>query len=142
MNDLGGVGECTHRVPLDKPCVACAEQIILEVQTELSKSTAQPTEGCVKIYDHRGSCRAPSSAPYGTRGCICLEGAEAINHPAHYGGDTTYEAIKVIEAWKLGFCLGNTVKYIRRADSKGAALEDLKKARWYLDREIKKREES
>ena len=33
-----------------------------------------------------------------------------VNHPAHYGGDTTYEAIKVIEAWSLGFCLGNTVK--------------------------------
>lgn len=32
---------------------------------------------------------------------------ETINHPQHYGGDTTYEAIKVIEAWGLGFCLGN-----------------------------------
>lgn len=65
---------------------------------------------------------------------------ETINHPAHYGGDTTYEAIKVIEAWGLGFCLGNTVKYISRADRKGSALEDLKKARWYLDREIANRE--
>lgn len=64
--------------------------------------------------------------------------SERINHPAHYGGDTTYEAIKVIEAWGLGFCLGNTVKYISRAGKKDAALliEDLTKARWYLDREI------
>lgn len=63
---------------------------------------------------------------------------EKINHPQHYGGDTTYEAIKVIEAWQLGFCLGNTVKYISRAGKKdpAALLEDLKKARWYLDREI------
>ena len=62
---------------------------------------------------------------------------ETVNHPAHYGGaDNPYEAIKVIEAWALGFCLGNTVKYIARAGKKGAALEDLKKARWYLDREI------
>lgn len=67
--------------------------------------------------------------------------AEAVNHPAHYGGeDNPYEAIKVIEAWALGFCLGNTVKYISRAGKKGAALEDLKKARWYLDREIANRE--
>jgi hypothetical protein len=67
--------------------------------------------------------------------------AEAVNHPAHYGGaDNAYEAIKVIEAWELGFCLGNTVKYISRAEKKGAALEDLKKARWYLDREIANRE--
>lgn len=65
---------------------------------------------------------------------------EKINHPAHYGGDTPYEAIKVIEAWGLGFCLGNTVKYIARAEHKGATIEDLKKARWYLDREISKRE--
>jgi hypothetical protein len=65
---------------------------------------------------------------------------EAVNHPAHYGGDTTYEAIKVIEAWGLGFRLGNTVKYIARAERKGAPIEDLKKARWYLDREIAHRE--
>jgi hypothetical protein len=65
-----------------------------------------------------------------------------VDHPAHYGGaDNVYEAIKVIEAWGLGFNLGNTVKYISRAGKKLAAaeLEDLRKARWYLDREIDKR---
>ncbi len=62
---------------------------------------------------------------------------EAIDHPAHYGGaDNPYEAIKVIEAWQLGFHLGNTVKYISRAGKKDDRLKDLKKARWYLDREI------
>lgn len=64
---------------------------------------------------------------------------DTIDHPAHYGGAANpYEAIKVIEAWKLGFCLGNAVKYIARAGRKdpNAELEDLKKARWYLDREI------
>ena len=63
-----------------------------------------------------------------------------VDHPAHYGGDTTYEAIKVIEAWSLGFCLGNVVKYIRRAGHKGSYLKDLKKARWYLDRAIAQEE--
>jgi len=62
--------------------------------------------------------------------------SEAVNHPAHYGGNTTYEAIKVIEAWNLGFCLGNALKYICRATYKGNQLEDLQKARWYLDRKI------
>lgn len=63
--------------------------------------------------------------------------ASPINHPPHYGGeDNPYEAIKVIEAWKLGFNLGNTIKYISRAGKKGNALEDLKKAQWYLAREI------
>jgi hypothetical protein len=62
---------------------------------------------------------------------------EKVNHPAHYGGaDNPYEAIKVIEAWELGFCLGNTVKYISRAGKKGSKVEDLKKAHWYLNREI------
>lgn len=66
---------------------------------------------------------------------------DAVNHPAHYGGEQNpYEAIKVIEAWGLGFCLGNTVKYISRAGKKGDVLEDLKKAKWYLDREITERE--
>jgi hypothetical protein len=66
---------------------------------------------------------------------------EAVNHPEHYGGaDNPYEAIKVIEAWRLGFCLGNTVKYISRAGKKQDALEDLKKAAWYLQREIERLE--
>lgn len=62
---------------------------------------------------------------------------DSINHPAHYGGvDDPYEAIKVIEAWQLGFHLGNTVKYISRAGKKDSILTDLKKAHWYLEREI------
>lgn len=61
---------------------------------------------------------------------------EAVAHPQHYGGDTTYEAIKVIEAWGLGFHAGNTVKYISRAGKKDPAkeLEDIDKAIWYLQR--------
>lgn len=64
---------------------------------------------------------------------------EAINHPAHYGGgDNPHEAIKCIEAHGLGFHLGNVVKYVLRARKKDqrTELEDLKKARWYLDRKI------
>ena len=49
-----------------------------------------------------------------------------------------YEAIEVIEDWGLGFNLGNTVKYISRAGHKDNILQDLKKALWYLDREIKR----
>jgi hypothetical protein len=67
----------------------------------------------------------------------------AVDHPQHYGGaDNPYEAIKVIEAWKLGFNLGNTVKYIARAERKAAPIEDLEKAVWYLNREIQNRKAS
>lgn len=61
--------------------------------------------------------------------------AESVDHPAHYRPGK-YEAIDVIEEWGLGFCLGNVVKYIARHGLKGSPLEDLKKARWYLDRAI------
>jgi Protein of unknwon function (DUF3310) len=66
---------------------------------------------------------------------------EQVNHPVHYGGqENPYEAIKVIEAWGLGFCLGNAIKYISRAGKKDPAAlrQDLEKARWYLDREIQR----
>ena len=68
---------------------------------------------------------------------------DKVNHPEHYGGvDNPYEAIKVVEAWGLGFHLGNVVKYVSRAGKKGDMLEDLKKARWYLEREISNLEKS
>lgn len=67
---------------------------------------------------------------------------EAVNHPAHYGGaGNPFEVIEVIEEWSLGFHLGNVVKYVARAGKKGNALEDLKKAQWYLSRLIQKLEE-
>ena len=69
---------------------------------------------------------------------------EHVNHPIHYGGkDNEYEAIKVIDAWDLGFSLGNTVKYISRAGKKGKdkELEDLRKALLYLEHHIKTLEE-
>lgn len=62
-----------------------------------------------------------------------------VQHPIYYGGaDDPYEAIKIIEAWNLGFHLGNTVKYISRAGKKdgNSATQDLKKALFYLNREI------
>jgi transposase len=61
--------------------------------------------------------------------------ADMVNHPAHYkaGG---IETIDYIEAKKLGYHLGNVIKYVSRADHKGQKLEDLKKAQWYLSRAI------
>ena len=60
-----------------------------------------------------------------------------VNHPQHYGGENNpYEAIKVIEAWNLDFHLGNTIKYISRAGKKEDVIQDLEKAKWYLERKI------
>ena len=64
---------------------------------------------------------------------------DPVNHPAHYTGHPS--GIECIEITRhMGFNLGNALKYIWRADHKGNAIEDLKKARWYLDDEIKRRE--
>jgi hypothetical protein len=63
---------------------------------------------------------------------------DVVNKPKHY--NVGLEPIEAIESWKLGYNLGNVIKYVARADHKGKRIEDLKKARWYLDREINKNE--
>lgn len=67
---------------------------------------------------------------------------DPVNSPAHYT-DGKIEVIEFIEDKKLGFCLGNAVKYISRAGKKDPAkeIEDLKKAVWYINRRIKELEE-
>ena len=71
------------------------------------------------------------------RAKIRMEGnrGDPVNNPAHYtvGG---IETIDFIEAKKLNYRLGNVVKYLTRADHKGNKIEDLRKAQWYLEREI------
>lgn len=63
---------------------------------------------------------------------------ETVNHPIHYTSHPSgIECIQVVE--HMGFCLGNAIKYIWRADLKGG-VEDLKKAEWYIAREIERRQ--
>lgn len=60
---------------------------------------------------------------------------ERIDHPAHYGSHPSgVECITIVEA--MGFCIGNAIKYLFRRAHKGNALEDVKKARWYVEREL------
>jgi len=67
--------------------------------------------------------------------------SDPVNHPAHYTSHPSgVECIQVTE--HMGFNVGNAVKYLWRADLKGNALEDLRKARWYVEREIARREAS
>jgi len=65
--------------------------------------------------------------------------ADNVNHPPHYTAHPSgVECIEIAEHY--GFCIGNAIKYLWRAGLKGDDIEDLKKARWYLDREIQQRE--
>lgn len=61
-----------------------------------------------------------------------------VDHPAHYNAHPSgVECIDIVE--HMGFNVGNAIKYLWRSDHKNAPIEDLKKARWYIDREIQKR---
>lgn len=60
---------------------------------------------------------------------------EKINHPKHYKGNR-FEAIDIIEDYELDFNLGNVIKYVLRAGKKNDKLEDLKKAQFYINRQI------
>jgi len=104
---------------------------------QLHKITQMGTRGAedTLIHVETGCTKSVLSAPETKE--------EEVDHPSRYGGEADpYEAIKVIEAWKLGFNLGNTVKYISRLGKKDEALQELKKAAWYLNREIENRERS
>lgn len=60
-----------------------------------------------------------------------------VHHPAHYTGHKSgIECIQVTE--HMNFCVGNAIKYLWRAGQKGDYVQDLEKARWYIDREIQR----
>ena len=70
-----------------------------------------------------------------------MTASHPVNHPSHYTSGPTHsvcgEPIECIDITEtLGFCLGNAIKYVWRSDLKGSRLQDLEKARWYIDREI------
>ena len=92
---------------------------------------------------HCGALEAHPEHTYHKKGLVLdcggttLSEPDPVNSPSHY----TWGPVEVIEITeRLGFCLGNVIKYVLRADHKGKPVEDLKKARWYLDREISRRE--
>lgn len=73
-----------------------------------------------------------------------MENKEAVNHPKHYGGDTPYECIKVLKAWMSeeayeGFLRGNAIKYLCRVGKKDEEVQELKKAKWYLEKLIEEK---
>ena len=66
---------------------------------------------------------------------------QIINHPQRYGGDSTYECIKVLEAWMSkeeyqGFLRGNCLKYLCRVGKKDDIVQELNKSKWYLEKLI------
>jgi len=72
---------------------------------------------------------------YDTRGAVQLADDDKVNQPAHYNSHPSgIECIQITE--HMNFNLGNAIKYIWRHGLKGRAIQDLKKAAWYIQREI------
>lgn len=70
---------------------------------------------------------------------VSLDGPDMVNHPPHYLSHPSGVECVIVAEW-FSFCLGNAIKYIWRCHEKGDPVENLKKARWYLDREISRLE--
>lgn len=72
---------------------------------------------------------------------VCTDTLDHVNHPPHYTAHPS--GIEVIQLTEhMNFCLGNAVKYIMRCDHKNDPITDLRKAIWYIEREISRRERS
>ena len=123
-----GIGD-TVRV-INQELGACGKvgEVIEELRQESSGGVVLKVEfdfGPMRLYPQELELVAQESDP--------------VAHPPHYTSHPSgIECIQVTE--HMGFNLGNALKYIWRCDLKQDAIEDLKKARWYIDREIAKRE--
>lgn len=90
---------------------------------------AKPTKGAASKWPPK--IRRVDRDDYGL-----VKKPDLVNHPEHYGGEANpYECIKVLESWLTpeefaGFCKGNVIKYLARANHKGGA-QDVAKADWY-----------
>ena len=108
-----------HDSAIDEPCVSCSK----------STSHFEPKE-----KEHSSNCtisdRKFKNKDYG------FDEIDMVNHPPHY--QHGIEPIDYIESHNLNFNLGNVIKYVSRAPYKESESEDLKKAKWYLEREIKR----
>ena len=88
-----------------------------------------------------GATEGAGGVPVGpeANGARKTASSDPVNHPAHYVSHPSgVECIQITE--HMGFNLGNAIKYVWRADLKADALEDMRKAIWYIQREIQKRE--
>lgn len=109
------------------------------MQNERSRSPCNTCDGYNKyvnrnIYIHQPDTLAISTWDEFDSFDLKVQ-ADVVNSPKHYTSGK-YEVIDVIEDWDLNFRLANTIKYIARHKHKGKPLEDLKKALWYLQREV------
>lgn len=110
-------------------CMGCVYEDFEELE--------EPCVNCKGTYKHDTMAYLKARDCFKPKEEKADDEIDMVNHPPHYVGHGI-EPIEFIESHNLNFCLGSAVKYIARAPYKGTELEDLKKAKWFLEREIKK----
>lgn len=128
---------------------SCVEGVLTrgkeyEVDVTLNEWNLMGETGLIKIldddkdYTHYAKTRFILKEVWDEyKQAVKVEQDDKVNHPSHYT-QGKYEVIEVIEDWNLGFNLGNAIKYIGRAGHKDNIIQDLEKAKWYIEREIKR----
>lgn len=116
-----------HDSSIDEPCVSCSKSTNHFDSKEHSSNCTISVKECNKAFKNED---------YGYEE-ISNDEIDMINHPQHYSAHGI-EPIDYIESHNLNFNLGNVIKYVSRAPYKEVELEDLQKAKWYLEREINK----
>jgi len=114
---------------------AVAKLFKVSMQTVYQRRTKLKSAASKSKQDKWAKSNRPSTLVPSAVMSMAVYADDMVNHPPHYktGG---IETIDFIEAKNLGYNLGNVVKYISRADYKGDRLENLKKAQWYMNREV------
>ena len=119
-----------------------ARQEINQLEEEMHQEAIARKKKAMQEMDERGQLSQEEinhrlKDPYGARKVMKqILDREMVNHPDHYQGSGGMEVIDIIENYDLGFSLGNAIKYILRSNKKGSANQDLKKAIWYINREM------
>jgi len=119
-----------------------ARQEINQLEEEMHQEAIARKKKAMQEMDERGQLSQEEinhrlEDPYGARKVMKqILDREMVNHPDHYQGSGGMEVIDIIENYDLGFSLGNAIKYILRSNKKGSANQDLKKAIWYINREM------
>ncbi len=142
MNENYKCDECLYEYlsGLKEPCCDCKYNIDPSSLKWLkAKNYFKPKE-----KEHSSNCTISckecnkylTNEDYGFKE-ISKDEVDMVNHPQHYSAHGI-EPIDYIESHNLNFNLGNVIKYVSRSPYKGTELEDLKKAKWYLEREINK----
>lgn len=135
-----------HDSSIDEPCVNCSKSTnhfepkehdgCIGCVYEDFEELEEPCVNCKGTYKHDTMAYLKANDYFEPKE-EKVDEKDMVNHPQHYSSHGI-EPIDYIESHELNFNLGNVIKYVSRAKYKGTELQDLEKAKWYLEREISK----